>query len=133
MAVLSQDIAMQSQQLQHIMLRIHQYRVHIMYRYGPDLYTVDSCVPEKLDRKQGPGGHRDKQKCKCHQYIRKYASIHIHRRYTGSNMKRHPSAKAKKYIIQSWLHKKEEVEYSIIQYLPVMMHTGNDLWHHDKG
>ena len=39
-AILSKDVVMLSQQLQCMMLRIHQYRVQIIFIPGPDLYTA---------------------------------------------------------------------------------------------
>ena len=40
-AIIRKDAAMLSQHLQYIMLPIHQYRLHIMYRLGSYLYIVD--------------------------------------------------------------------------------------------
>ena len=40
-AEISTDVATLSQQLQSAMLPIHQYRVHIIYKPGPDLYVED--------------------------------------------------------------------------------------------
>ena len=40
-STLSKDVVMLSQQLQHIMLGIHQYRLHIIYKPGPNLSIVD--------------------------------------------------------------------------------------------
>ena len=39
-AICSMDMAVLSQKLQCIMLRIHQYRVCIIYKPGPDLYIA---------------------------------------------------------------------------------------------
>ena len=41
MAILNKDVATMSQWLHHIMLRIHKYRLHIIYKTGPDLYIAD--------------------------------------------------------------------------------------------
>ena len=40
-AMINKDVATLSQQLQHIMLHIHQYNVHISCKPGPDLYIED--------------------------------------------------------------------------------------------
>ena len=40
-AIFKKDVATLSQRLQGILLKIHQYRVKIMYKSGPDLFTVD--------------------------------------------------------------------------------------------
>ena len=41
MAIIDKDVAMLYQHLQYIMLQIHQYMVHNIYKPGPDLYTAD--------------------------------------------------------------------------------------------
>ena len=41
MEILSKDVAMLSQLLQCIMLQMHQYRMHSIYKPGPDLYIAD--------------------------------------------------------------------------------------------
>ena len=40
-AVFKKDVVTLSQHLQHILLRIHQYKVYILYTPGPDLYITD--------------------------------------------------------------------------------------------
>ena len=40
-AIFKKDMTTLSQRLQQILLRIHQYRVKIMYKPGPDLFMVD--------------------------------------------------------------------------------------------
>ena len=39
--IINQDVAMPSKHLQHITLCIHQYRVCILYKSGPELYIAD--------------------------------------------------------------------------------------------
>ena len=39
--IISEDVATLSQHLQCIKLSIHLYRIHIMYKPGPDLYVAD--------------------------------------------------------------------------------------------
>ena len=41
LTIVSKDVATLSQQLQCIMLHIHQYIVYILYKPDPDLYIVD--------------------------------------------------------------------------------------------
>ena len=41
MAIFKKDVATLSQGLQQILLRIHQYRVKIIYKPGPDLFIAD--------------------------------------------------------------------------------------------
>ena len=40
-AILKKDVAMLSQCIQHILLNIHQYRVQILYKSGPEIFTAD--------------------------------------------------------------------------------------------
>ena len=40
-AILIKDVVMLSQKLQYIMPHVHQYRMHIMYKPGPDFYIAD--------------------------------------------------------------------------------------------
>ena len=41
LAIISKDVATLYQHLQLIMLHIHQYRLHILYKPGPNLYIAD--------------------------------------------------------------------------------------------
>ena len=41
MAIIGKDVAILFQSLWCIMLCIHQYRVHIVYKPGPNLYILD--------------------------------------------------------------------------------------------
>ena len=40
-SILKKDVAKLSQQIQCILLKIHQYRVHIIYKPGPDIFIAD--------------------------------------------------------------------------------------------
>ena len=40
-AILKKDVAMLSQCIQHILLKIHQYRVQILYKPGPEIFIAD--------------------------------------------------------------------------------------------
>ena len=40
-SMFKKDVAMLLQQIQHILLKIHQYRVQIMYKPGPDIFIAD--------------------------------------------------------------------------------------------
>ena len=40
-AIFKKDVATLSQRIQHILLRIHQFQVKIIYKPGPDLFIVD--------------------------------------------------------------------------------------------
>ena len=53
-AMISKDVVTLSQQLQHIMLHIHQYSVWIFYKPGPELYLVDwlSCHNDMENKDQ---------------------------------------------------------------------------------
>ena len=39
--MINKDVATLSQLIQHIMLHVHQYSVHILYKPGADLYIVN--------------------------------------------------------------------------------------------
>ena len=41
MAILKKDIVMLSQRIQCIILRIHQYRISIIYKPGPEIFFAD--------------------------------------------------------------------------------------------
>ena len=40
-AIFKKDMAMLLQCIQHILLKIHQYRVQILYKPGPDIFIAD--------------------------------------------------------------------------------------------
>ena len=40
-ATFRKDVAMLSQCIQHILLKIHQYRVQILYKPGPEIFIAD--------------------------------------------------------------------------------------------
>ena len=46
--IFKKDVATLLQRLQQILLRIHQYRVRIIYKPGPDLFIVDSLARCKI-------------------------------------------------------------------------------------
>ena len=75
-------------------------------------------IPEKTYGEQGPGYQWDEHKCKYHLNISKYASLHIHRRHTGSKMRKHLSAKTK-IIYNTGLVRKDNLEHSIRHYWPI--------------
>ena len=39
--IMKKDIAMLSQRLWHTLLRVHQYRIKILYKHRPDLFIAD--------------------------------------------------------------------------------------------
>ena len=41
MAILRKDIVTMSQRIQCILLRIHQYKVRILYKSGPEIFIAD--------------------------------------------------------------------------------------------
>ena len=47
-AMITKDLVILSQWLQHIMLQIHWYSMYILYKPGPELYTVDWLSHHKL-------------------------------------------------------------------------------------
>ena len=40
-SIFKKDVATLSQRIQHILLKIHQYRVQVMYKPGPDIFIAD--------------------------------------------------------------------------------------------
>ena len=40
-AIFKKDVAMLPQHIQHKLLKIHQYRVHIIYKPGPEIFIAD--------------------------------------------------------------------------------------------
>ena len=126
--ICSKGVATLSQQLQCIILRIHQYRVHIIYKPGPSLIHCGLAVSKQPYREQGPGNHKDEHKFKCHQYISKYASMHINRGHTGSNIRRHSPAKAK-IIYNAGLAMQEDKVEHCETLLASKKQTSCDWWH----
>ena len=41
LSIFKKDVAMLLQHIQHILLKIHQYRVQIIYKPGPDIFIAD--------------------------------------------------------------------------------------------
>ena len=87
MVILSRDVAMLFQQLQFIMLRLHQYRMCIIYKSGPDLHIADqlSCNNHTENKDQKISGLSIN--VNAISTPSEHASEYIHRRYTGSNMR----------------------------------------------
>ena len=46
-AIFTKDVATLSQRLQHILLRIHQHKVRILYKPGSDLFRADKTKPQR--------------------------------------------------------------------------------------
>ena len=84
-AIISKDIAMLSQHLQHIMLCIHQCRVCILNKPGPNLQHSSLVMMKQIYRKQGLGNPLHEHSHACHQHISICTNMHICRRHTGSN------------------------------------------------
>ena len=40
-AIFQKDVEMLSQCIQHILLKIHQYRIQILYKHGPAIFIAD--------------------------------------------------------------------------------------------
>ena len=40
-SIFKKDVAMLSQHIQHILLNVHQYRVQILYKPGPEIFIAD--------------------------------------------------------------------------------------------
>ena len=75
-AILSKDMATLSQRLQHIMLRLHQTRVYILYTSGPDLcYAITLLTPIGLKQSLLTSQSQDRRlghaipACRCRQAI----------------------------------------------------------------
>ena len=87
MAIIGKDVVTLSQFLQCIILHIHQYRVHILYKPDPKLFIADWLSHhnhnEKKDRDMRP-----KHKCWHYQHNRRLASVHINKIDTRSNSQR---------------------------------------------
>ena len=55
----------------------------------------------------------------CHQHISEHATVYIHRRHAGSNTRGCTPTGAEGIHNSGMAHKKEEVEHSMRQYLPI--------------
>ena len=84
-AILSKDVATLSQQLQYIMLLIHQYRVYTIYKPGSDVYIID-WLPHNNHAE-----NKDKKiagvsiNVSAISTFSKHASVYIHRRHSDIN------------------------------------------------
>ena len=52
MSIFKKDVAMLSQCIQYILLKIHKYRVQILYKPGPEIFIADwlSCHNHKENK-----------------------------------------------------------------------------------
>ena len=75
-AIFNKDVATLSQLLQHIIPRIHQYKLHFIYKPGQNMYIEDWFSSNEYVENR-PGNHRDEYKCKCHQHTGIYNSMHV--------------------------------------------------------
>ena len=112
-AIINKDVTMLSQQLQHIMLPIHQHRVHSIYKHGPDLYIVYwlSLNNHTENRNQEIIGIN----LSVH-VISTSVNIPVCTSIEDIQTATHKDAdlqKLKSYIIKGWPHKKDKVEQSM--------------------
>ena len=86
-AIMGKDVSMLSQCLWCIILCIHQYRVHILYKPGPKLYIADwvSCHKHEENKDRDT---RSKHRCKHYQHNNRPTNVHTHTRHTRSNSPR---------------------------------------------
>ena len=85
---------------------IHQYRVCIINKPGPDLYKVNWLFKNNCTE------NRD-------QHISRYTSMHINRRHIGSNQRECRPLKSKIIHNTRLATQKDEVEQSMKHYWPI--------------
>ena len=49
-SLFKKDVATLSQRIQHILLKIHQYRVQVIYKPGPDIFLQTGCQDTIMQR-----------------------------------------------------------------------------------
>ena len=72
-SIFKKDVAMLSQQIQYILLKIHQYRVQIIYKPGPDISIADWLSKKQPHRGEGPTDKRHGSLGRCHTNCYRYA------------------------------------------------------------
>ena len=74
-SIMGKDVAILSQCLQHIILHIHQYRVHIIYKPGPEIFIAD-WVSHYNHEENKDGDMWPKHKCQHYHHSSGPASVH---------------------------------------------------------
>ena len=95
-AIFKTDVATLSQHIQCILLKIHQYRVQIMYKRGPEIFIVDSLSwcshkegKDKLtSRYEYKNRHHTKHDRHPGRYLHFTDSMHISTGWTPSTSKK---------------------------------------------
>ena len=117
--IFSKDVATLSQKLKCIILHIHQYSVCIIHISLAQTYTSLTSCPGTTIQKKRLENHWHEHKYECHQHSSKYASMHIHRRHTSTNMWRCLPAEAESLHHTWWTTQKRQIRISIRHYWPV--------------
>ena len=95
-SVFKKDVATLSQSIQHILLKIHQYRVQMVYKPGPEIFIADWLLRHNHTvGKDKPTKGMDIQV--CHTGSNRDARMHISGRNTAGIFNQQPPAAVKRY------------------------------------
>ena len=74
-SIFKKDVATLSQCIQHILLKIHQYRVQIIYKPGPKIFIADWLSRHNhMEGKDKGYAHQDR----CHKKCDRHPGVNVH-------------------------------------------------------
>ena len=115
-AIFKKDVAMLSQCIQHILLNIHQYRVQILYKPGPEIFIARLAVTTQPPRRQRWTHLRHGHKGGCHTKCNRHPRVHNHITGSTGNGTGWTSPMSKNIIITGWLSTKDQLHIDIRPY-----------------
>ena len=108
------EIATLLQHIQHILLKIHQYRVQIIYKPGPKIF-IGLVIKAQSCRGQGQTHKRHGHLGGCHTECNRHARMCINGRNTSIFTGQPPST-TKKFIIAGWPDTKDKLHGDLRPY-----------------
>ena len=117
-AMFKKDVAILLQCIQHIMLKIHQYRVQILYKPGPEIFLADWLSwHNHMEGKDKPIKDMDIQVDAIQSLVDMLDCISIEEIQWASLQDVHLQH-LKTFIIAGWPHTKDELQTDIRPYWP---------------
>ena len=117
-AMFKKDVATLSQHIQCILLKIHQYRVQILYKPGPEIFIADSLSRNnQVEGKDKFIKDMDVQVDAIQSSVDMLECISIEEIQHASSQDDHLQ-QLKKFIIAGWPHNKDELHTNIRPYWP---------------
>ena len=112
------DVATLLQQIKHILLKIHQYRVQILYKPGPEIFIADWLSRNNhVEGKNKPIKDMDICVDAIQSSVDMLECISIEEIQYASFQDNHLQ-QLKKFIIAGWPHTKDELHTNIRPYWP---------------